>query len=278
MDFKNIITIIDSLDPPKRIRKINNLEVLEEVLYLLKTGIQWSCLRPKVCSRHAVYKRFRKWIKDDIFNKTWIKLLQSYSQKRLEADKHWFKELFIDTTMVKNVYGSDCVGKNPTDRGRKATKVSMICDKAGVPIALVSYPANVSDICTIVETVKNIPCRLKKDKRYSNFLVGDKGYVSKVVKSDLKKDKINLVTPIKKRSKNKLSKDEKSLMYQRHKIENLFCRLDKFKRLFLRQERQISCFEAFNKLAMTLILILGLINSYKNYFILSAFKMLLKYI
>ena len=196
MDFSSIINYFD---PAKRLRKVPNSEVLQEVCYVLKTGIQWSCLRPKTCTRHAVYKRFRKWIKDDVLNKTWIKLLELYSIKKIDFNKHWFKELFIDSTMIKNVYGSDCVGKNPTDRGRLATKMSLICDKEGVPISSIYYPANISDVS--IETVKNIPCCIKKDKRYSNFLIGDKGYVSKEIKKILKKDKINIITPVKKRSK-----------------------------------------------------------------------------
>jgi putative transposase len=255
MDFNTVVKIIDELDPPKRTRKIKNNQVLEEVCYLLKTGIQWASLRPITCTRHAVYKRFRKWIRDDILNKTWIRLIELYSKKKLDSDRHWFKQLFIDTTMVKNIYGVDCVGKNPTDRGRRATKVSMICDREGVPISSIYYPANVSDVCTAIETVESIPCHIKKDKRHSNFLVGDKGYVSKNVKAVLKKSRINLVTPIKQRSKGFLSTNEKTLLYQRHKVENLFCRLDKFKRLILRQDRYISSYDAFNKLAMALILI-----------------------
>jgi hypothetical protein len=33
----------------------------------------------------------------------WSNLIQQYSASRLATDAHWFKELFIDSTMIKNV-------------------------------------------------------------------------------------------------------------------------------------------------------------------------------
>ena len=40
---------------------------------------------------------------------------------------------------------------------------------------------------------------------------------------------------------------------RRHKIENLFCRLDKFKRLHVRVDKHLAVYEAFNMLAMILL-------------------------
>jgi hypothetical protein len=47
----------------------------------------------------------------------------------------------IDTSFVKKIYGRDCVGRNPTDRGRKATKLSALVAADGVPLALAFFPA-----------------------------------------------------------------------------------------------------------------------------------------
>ena len=48
----------------------------------------------------------------------------------------------IDSTFVKNIYGRDCIGRNPTDRGRMATKVSALVDQDGLPLSLRFFPAN----------------------------------------------------------------------------------------------------------------------------------------
>ena len=45
-----------------------------------------------------------------------------YSSERLMENPKWFKDIYIDSTLVKNMAGVDCVEKNPTDRGRLGTK------------------------------------------------------------------------------------------------------------------------------------------------------------
>ena len=46
---------------------------------------------------------------------------------------------------------------------------------------------------------------------------------------------------------------EKTLLKQRHKIENTFCRFDKFKRIYCRVERFLSSYVAFTHMAMILV-------------------------
>uniref|UniRef100_A0A6C0C100 Uncharacterized protein n=1 Tax=viral metagenome TaxID=1070528 RepID=A0A6C0C100_9ZZZZ len=48
--------------------------------------------------------------------------------------------LVIDTSYVKNVHGFDVVGRNPTDRGRKASKISLLTNSRRTPLcALVAF-------------------------------------------------------------------------------------------------------------------------------------------
>jgi putative transposase len=76
---------------------------------------------------------------------------------------------------VKNVYGRDCVGRNPTDRGRKATKVSALVADDGVPLALAFFPANTSDQKTVEATLR---ARLAAPALRGTTLYADKGYDS----------------------------------------------------------------------------------------------------
>ena len=76
--------------------------------------------------------------------------------------------------MIKNIQGVDCVGKNPTDRGRLASKLSVICDCDQVPVSACFFPANKSDVTTTIDTVDSIACKIRKDNRYHNTLVADK--------------------------------------------------------------------------------------------------------
>jgi len=61
----------------------------------------------------------------------------------------------VDTPFVKNVHGRDVfiLGRNPTDRGLNATKVSMLTDARGTPLALTFHRANRYDSKTLAHTL-----------------------------------------------------------------------------------------------------------------------------
>jgi putative transposase len=206
-------------------------------------------------SPSTIFTRFKLWVQRGILEKVWGHLLKEYSDTKLKTDPHHFKELFIDSSMIKNIAGKDCLGKNPTDRGRNASKLSIICDSAQIPISACFYPANKTDVTTTMETVELIKCRIRRDNRYCNTLVGDKGYISKGIAAALKEKRIKLLTPTKKNAKIKpiLTVQQKCALHRRHRVENFFCRLDKFKRLLMRHDRCISSFQSFHFLAFAVI-------------------------
>ena len=57
-----------------------------------------------------------KWIGKGIFEDAYKKVLKLYMKH------HPTKYYCIDSSYVKNAFGRDVVGRNPVDRGRKATK------------------------------------------------------------------------------------------------------------------------------------------------------------
>ncbi len=88
-------------------------------------------------------------------------------EEEVETKFRLVKNIYIDSTQVKNINGQDCVGPNPTDRGRLGTKVSVICDDDEVPF----YGANVLDARTTLETVENVVCPLRIDRRTTIDLI-----------------------------------------------------------------------------------------------------------
>jgi hypothetical protein len=97
----------------------------------------------------------------------------------------------VDTSFVKNVYGKDVTGRNPTDRGRKATKVSLLTDCRGTPLCSVFHKANKSDVLTLKQEKSSIfpkeqssfvlldtAARKTNQLHHYDSLLGDKGYDS----------------------------------------------------------------------------------------------------
>ena len=175
---------------------------------------------------------------------------------RLLDDAHWFRIINVDTSMIKNVCGSDGTGPNPTDRAREATKISFICDQSMIPISMQVYPANRNDIRTLEPAVCGIACKIHRDDRYKSILAGDKGYISKTIAARLLADhRIKMMVPRKKNMKytRHLTRYEKAILKQRHKIEKTFCRFDKLKRIYCRVDRLLSSYVAFTYMAMTMV-------------------------
>jgi transposase len=71
-----------------------------------------------------------------------------------------------------------------------ATKLSVICDQDQIPVSACFYPANVTDVTTTIQSVNEVECNVRKDGRYSNVLVGDKGCISTAVKEALRQRRI----------------------------------------------------------------------------------------
>ena len=128
-----IVNIVNELDPPVRKRRLTNEDALAAIYFMLRTGVPWRDVQifTRNCSASAVYKRYRSWVASGVFENVWKELVKHYSEQRIRSDANWFHDLFIDTTMIKNVGGVDGLGKNPTDRGRLATKMGAIVDSAG---------------------------------------------------------------------------------------------------------------------------------------------------
>ena len=127
-----VMVILDRLDPPLRRRKLSNLVAFNMMCYVLKYGIPWSELKWRMAHMTAspatVYKRFQKWTKAGVFEEVWRSVLAEYSRLHLLADAHWSRIINVDTSMMIDVCGQDCTGPNPTDRARKAIKISFVCD------------------------------------------------------------------------------------------------------------------------------------------------------
>ena len=177
----------------------------------------------------------------NLFEIIWADLLGQYSLSQLSNNPRWFKDIYLDSSQVKNITGADCVGRNPTDRGRNGTKISVICDDNIVPLSMTFYGSNEADSNTTLESFDAIKCKIRNDERGTNNLITDKGFISEPIKEVLASVRVHLLTPIKVNAQNHyMSQKDKDRLHKRHKIENIFCRMDKFKRIFNRMERKAS--------------------------------------
>lgn len=151
-----------------------------------------------------------------------IERIQFELLKRLEADD--LKVRVIDTTPLPIVKlsrrnQSKIVKKNDLRIGYCSSqkyyylglKLSLSVNLDGVPISIDFHPANRHDLKTLINDASKLE---------GLVLVGDKGYLGKKSKEELKqKYQIALITPYRRNQRNKNTKAEKRLLKQRKTIE-----------------------------------------------------------
>ena len=170
--FRNLVEIeaarIFPLQKKGRPRMLSFDEAFDNILKVVRTGMQWRYLRPERVSYITVFKQMHMWTDAKVFQTAYSRLLKLYCRRRRP------KYYCVDSSYVKNIYGRNCTGRNPTDRGRQATKLSALVDDLGIPHALLVTPANVSDQRLLEPTLQAIASSSHRGRE----LFADKGYDS----------------------------------------------------------------------------------------------------
>jgi len=236
-------------------RPIKNLQlIVSAILYKLKTGCQWSMLIVLPYSWKSVYHHFNKWTKLKLFIKFWKTELNNYQTHSCNKYNVNLKELSVDTTKIKNVNGSDKLGTNSTDRGRRGNKISTVVDKRGITLSYNIEPANLNDITILPKTLTQV--FLKKNGMTKLF--ADKAYRSKNETEKAALKKYNLIAPIKRNEKDYVKTSP--ITDKRYIVEASYSWIKNYKQLILRYDRYVDMYESFLCIALVLIMATKLRN------------------
>jgi len=225
------------------------INIVKAIIYVLKTGCQW-CMLPKEFGNYStLYKHFLKYTKDDLFDDEWGNKLREYN--RQYKYKSNLEKQLIDCTLVKSIHGTDVVGRNPCDRGRKGTKISLQTDSKGAPIGVAANGANTPDHYMMQNTFDN----LKVKKKTRAKLYADKGYSNQPALTCAENNNFKLVCENKKNRKVKLFKEmDHDVNHFRYAIEASIGWVKQFKRLILRYDRKMKSYMRFLKIAFAIII------------------------
>jgi putative transposase len=227
----------------------NDRQIMEGLLYLLRTGCQWAEIPSKYGPKSTVYDRFREWQGADVFFKLWVNGLVRYDNK-IGIDWKWISG---DGSMTKAPLGGQATGPNPTDRAKKGTKRSILTDANGIPISIVVSGANRHDKILLPENLKSIVVpRPKPTKKNKQHLLLDKGYDYPDIR-----DLVNTyqyVAHIKSRGEEtNLKKHVPGFRARRWVVERTHSWINRFRRLLIRWEKLVSRYLAFVYLAFAII-------------------------
>lgn len=240
---------------------VDLLEVIEAILYKLKSGCQWRQLPVKqfftnaVLTWSGVYYHFNEWRKDGSWKKLWVKLLQLH-RRRLHLSSI---QLDGSHTLAKN--GGAAIGY----QGRKAartTNLLFLADSRGQPLACARPQAGNHHDLFDIETSFGELCALLEEAQIALeglFLNADSGFDAKGLRDDCFRRGIEANIALNPRSrKGEEAADsylDPELYRERTAIERTNSWLDSFKTLLVRFETNADNWLAFHFLAFTVLLL-----------------------
>ncbi len=140
---------------------------------MLWTGCQWKALHKNwfgVCSS-VVHARFQAWREASVFDKLMRRLAKFYGKKR---NIKW-KWQSLDSKSCPAPLAREGSGRNPTDRGKRGSKIHLLVDKRGAPLGVVITGANAHDKTAAIDLIVSVVVE-RPDKR--QHLCADKAYDS----------------------------------------------------------------------------------------------------
>ena len=104
-------------------------QVFSAIVYVLRTGCQWKALPKEFGSASAIHLHFQQWHRAGFFVALWRAGLAEYDEMEGIA---WDWQS-VDGAMVKAPLARECVGANPTDRGKKRAQTQFVSRRAWRP-------------------------------------------------------------------------------------------------------------------------------------------------
>ena len=244
------------------------VEVINCILYKLKTGIQWymlpveSLFSDVVLSYKTVYWHFSKWSKNGDWEDSWVHLLESHkSILDLSTSS-------IDGSHTRALRGGEEV-EFQTRKMSKTTNALYLTDNQGIPIAISSpVSGNHHDLYQIEDRMDELFQTLEKANIATEglFINADAGFDSKEFRGKCCEYGIVPNTAINPR--NGTSDDmiifDEMLYEQRYTIERTNAWMDSYRTLLNRFDTTITSWIAFNYIAFITIFLKKIHNNKKS--------------
>lgn len=210
--------------------------VADAIFYRMRTGCQWKAIPPCLAPGSTAHDYFQEWASTGVFEALWSLVLDEYDEIR-GLDWAWQS---VDGAMTKAPLGGQATGKNPTDRGKRGTKRSLMTEAKGIPIGLVVNGANVHDVRMLQQTIEDCFNRFECTEACSQeHLCLDKAYDSAAIR-ELVESVFGYTSHIRSRGEEKrLSKRKRRGKARRWVVERTHGWLNRFRAILIRWEKKV---------------------------------------
>ena len=241
------------------VSKSDLLEVIQCILYKLKTGCQWhmlpvsSVFTRRVLHYKTVYGHFRKWSRNGEWGKVWGIVLKRY-KSFLDMSS-----VDLDGSHTTALRGGECCGYQGRKK-RKTTNAIYVTDRQGIPLVM-STPVSGShnDVYNISKVLPELFSDLKASALSVSglFLNADAGFDTEQFRRGYHDHEVfPNVAFNKRRGKQREEEFLDELLYkQRYTIERTNAWMDSYRSVLNRFDTTLSSWKAWNYIAFVLILL-----------------------
>ena len=134
-------------------RVANWRKMLNAIIFRMRSGCQWDQLPERFGPKSTVHDWFQRWVEGGIFEKIWAVLVAECDEL---GGVQWQWQSRPTRCWARPGSGGKKTGKNPTDRGKKGTKKSLLTDGDGGPLGVVIAGANVVEQKLLKATIEAI--------------------------------------------------------------------------------------------------------------------------
>lgn len=235
---------------PKTRPPTPNDELLNGVLFVLKTGCRWQDIPGSICVHgySSCWRRFNYWRTQAGLKATWQQVLRLLDgQGKLDLSLG-----HLDGSLVQSpkFQGTGYSKKHQ----RTGTNISLVTEKAGLPLAAVTAKGNRHDLVSAEATIRKIRVGAKRRLQELN---ADKGYDSATFRRNLRKRGIKTNIPERRykhrRKRGRKPNYDKTKAKFRAFVERTNAWLKYFRKLRYRWERKQCMFQAWVDLACLVI-------------------------
>jgi transposase len=168
--IRKLIPQVNQEGKPGR-KRADNRAVLDGIWYVLWTGCQWKAVHRDwfgVCST-TLHQRFQEWVASGVFVAIMREMAQFYQRQR---HIKW-KWQALDAKACPAPLGGEATGKSPVDRSKRGSKIHLLVDRRGAPLAVFVTGANSHDKWSADDLIISIVLPRPKTRQH---LCADRGY------------------------------------------------------------------------------------------------------
>lgn len=244
--------------------KVPLYEIINAILYKLKTGVQWEYLPVETLFSDeklhykTVFGHYRKWCEQDVWKSCWIQLLKN-NKSNIDLSSG-----DLDGSHTTALKGGQQVGYQGRKK-RKTTNAIYLTDRQGLPIAM-SEPVsgNHNDLFDIEVQFEEVVSTLEQAEINVEglFINADAGFDSQKLRDKCESKGIiaNICHNQRNGDKDTDHYFDEKLYKERYSVERTNAWIDSFRSLLNRFDTTITSWKGFNFLAF---IVIGLKKFYK---------------